>query len=153
MLHYMYTTVCTSLKINFVYNLHIKVSPFIFIFQCYNLYFCSVKQVTNTTYIMINSNCKLYRNIVNLSLNNVSTTIGENLRYFMYKYMIQEYDWYESINIIYKKIDSYMLSHFNAKVQCDAAVIRELCESRDSCSDLLFSRKELKVFIEMLCIK
>ena len=39
--------------------------------------------------------------------------------------MIQEYDWYESINIIYKKIDSYMLSHFNANVQCDAAVIRE----------------------------
>ena len=72
---------------------------------------------------MINSNCKLYRRIVNLSLNNVSTTIGENLRYFMYKYMIQEYDWYESINIIYMKIDSYMLSHFNAKVQCDAAVI------------------------------
>ena len=59
----------------------------------------------------------------------------------------------ELINIIYKKIDSYMLSHFNAKVQCDAAVIRELCESRDSCSDLLFSRKELEVFIEMLCIK
>ena len=73
---------------------------------------------------------------------------------YMY-YMIQEYDWYESINIIYKKIDSYtsMLSHFNAKVQCDAAVIRELCESRDSCSDFLFSRKELEVFIEMLCIK
>ena len=63
------------------------------------------------------------------------------------------YDWYESINIIYKKIDSYMLSHFKAKVQCDAAVIRELCESQDSCSDLLFSRKELEVFIEMLCIK
>ena len=67
--------------------------------------------------------------------------------------MIQEYDWYESINIIHKKIDSYMLSHFNAKVQCDAAVIRELCESRDSCSNLLFSRKKLEVFIEMLCKK
>ena len=102
---------------------------------------------------IINNNCKLYHNILNLSLNNVSTTIGENLKYFMYKYMIQEYDWYESINIIYKKIDSYMLSHFLAKVQCDAAVIRELCESQDSCSDLLFSRKELEVFIEMLCIK
>ena len=99
------------------------------------------------------SNCKLYNNIVTLSLNNVSITIGENMRYFMYKYMIQEYDWYESINIIYKKIDSYMLSHFNAQVQCDAAVIRELCESRDSCSDLVFSRKEQKDFIEMLCIK
>ena len=52
--------------------------------------------------------------------------------------MIQEYDWYESINITYKKIDSSMLLYFNAKFQCDAAVIRELCESRDSCSDLLF---------------
>ena len=40
-----------------------------------------------------------------------------------------------------------------SKVQCDANVIRELCESRDSCSDLIFSRKELKVFNEMLCIK
>ena len=53
--------------------------------------------------------------------------------------MIQEYDWYELINnIICKKIDSYLLLHFNAKFQCDAAVIRELCESRDSCSDLVF---------------
>ena len=58
----------------------------------------------------------------------------------MYKYKIQEYDWYESINIICKKIDIY----FYAKVQCDAAVIRELCESRDSCSDLLFCLKELE---------
>ena len=46
-----------------------------------------------------------------------------------------------------------MLSHFIAKVQCDAAVIRDLCESRDSCSDLIFSRKELEVIIEMLCMK
>ena len=69
-----------------------------------------IKYVWNLIY----SNCKLYNNIVKLSLNNVSTTIGENMRYFMYKYMIYEY---ESIKIIYQKIDSYMLSHFNAKVQ------------------------------------
>ena len=31
------------------------------------------------------------------------------MSYFMYKYMIQEYDWYESINIIFKKIDSYIM--------------------------------------------
>ena len=31
------------------------------------------------------------------------------MRYFMYKYMIQEYDWYESININYKKINSYFI--------------------------------------------
>ena len=28
-----------------------------------------------------------------------ATTIGENMRYFMYKYKIQEYKWYESIYI------------------------------------------------------
>ena len=41
---------------------------------------------------LINSNCKLQNNIVKLSLNNVSTTIGENMRYFMYKPKIQDYD-------------------------------------------------------------
>ena len=48
------------------------------------------------------------------------------MRYFMYKYKIQEYNCYESINIIYKKIDSYILSHFNANVQCDVTVIIEI---------------------------
>ena len=42
---------------------------------------CCIKYLWN----LINSNCKLYNNIVKLSLNNVSTTIGENMRYFMYK--------------------------------------------------------------------
>ena len=37
----------------------------------------------------------------------------------------------------------------NDNIQCDAAVIRELCVSRDSYS----GRKELDVFIEMLCIR
>ena len=54
---------------------------------------------------LINSTCKLYNNIVKVSLFNVSTTLGENMRYFMYKYKIQEHDCYELINSIYKKID------------------------------------------------
>ena len=84
---------------------------------------------------MINSNCKLYNNVVKLSLNNISTTINDNImRYFMYNCKNINYNWYESINIIYKKIYKYMLSHFKAK---------ELCESRDSCSDLIFCSKEL----------
>ena len=39
------------------------------------------------------------------------------MRYFMYKYKIQEYNWNESINIIYKIIDNYMLSDFNVDIQ------------------------------------
>ena len=56
---------------------------------------------------LINSKCKLYNNIVKLSLNNVITTISKNMRYLMYKCKIQENDLYESINIIYKKFDYY----------------------------------------------
>ena len=57
------------------------------------------------------------------------------MRYFMYKYKIPEYDWYESIKIIYKKIENYMVLYFKAEVQCGPVVIRELCESQEySCA-------------------
>ena len=43
---------------------------------------------------LIENNCKLCNNIVNLSFNdyNVSTNIGKNRRYLMHKYKIQEHD-------------------------------------------------------------
>ena len=69
----------------------------------------------------------------------------------MYKYKIYDYEWYGSINVIFKKIDSYVLSRLDEDVRCDAIAIRELCESRDSCDDLMFDRGELHIFIETLC--
>ena len=48
------------------------------------------------------------------------------MRFFMYKYKIQENDWYEFIIIIHKITDHCMLMQCNVNVQCDAAVIREL---------------------------
>ena len=48
-----------------------------------------VKRRIKHLWNLINSNCKPYNIVVKLSLNNVSTTIGENMRYFMYKYKIQ----------------------------------------------------------------
>ena len=47
-----------------------------------------------------------------------------------------------------KKNDHYVLSCVD--VQCDAVAIRELCESRDSCDDLMFDRSELHIFIVTL---
>ena len=38
----------------------------------------------------------------------LETTLGQNIRYFMYKYKIYDYEWYESINVIFTKIDSYV---------------------------------------------
>ena len=54
------------------------------------------------------------------------------------------------IPILLLKI-SYVLSRLDEDVQCDAIAIRELCESRDSCYDLMFDRGELHIFIETLC--
>ena len=53
--------------------------------------------------------------------------------------------------VIYKKIDGYVLSRLDEDVQCDAVAIRELCELRDSCDDLMFDCNELHIFIEALC--
>ena len=68
----------------------------------------------------------------------------------MYKYKIYDYEWYESITVIFKKINSYVLSRLDEDVQCDAVAIRELCESRDSYDDLMFDRGELQFFLETL---
>ena len=100
---------------------------------------------------LINGENKLYGSISKLSLCNNSTTLGENIRYFMYKYKIYDYEWHESINVIFKKIDSYVLSRLDKDVRCDAIAIRELCESRDSCDNLMLDRGELHIFIETLC--
>ena len=108
----------------------------------------SIKYIWN----LINGENKLYGSIVKLSLYNNSTTLGENIRYFTYKYKIYNYEWYDSINVIFKKIDRYVLSRLDEDVQCDAIAIRELCESRDSCDDLMFDHSELHIFIETLCI-
>ena len=48
------------------------------------------------------------------------------------------------MNLLIKKIDLYILSRFDEDMQCDAVTIRELCESRDSCDDLMYDRSELQ---------
>ena len=57
---------------------------------------------------LINSKCKLYNNMANLTLNNVSTTIDENIRFFTYTMRFEKMiGMNRLINIIYKKIDNY----------------------------------------------
>ena len=107
----------------------------------------SIKYIWN----LINGENKLYGSIVKLSLYNNSTTLGENILYFMYKYKIYDYEWYDSINLIFKKIDRSVFSRLDEDVQCDAVAIGELCKSRDSCDDLMFDHSELHIFIETLC--
>ena len=70
---------------------------------------------------LINSKNKLNGSIVKLSLCN-NSTLRKNFRYFMCKYKIYVYEWYEFLNVIYKKIDRYILSRLDEDVQWDAVV-------------------------------
>ena len=56
----------------------------------------------------MNSEHILFNNIIMFSLFNMSTTIGENIKYFMYKYNMAMSDWYNSFSYIDKKIDVYV---------------------------------------------
>ena len=56
----------------------------------------------------MNSGHILFNNIIKFSLFNMSTTIGENIKYCMYKYYITMSDWYNSFSYIDKKIYVYV---------------------------------------------
>ena len=53
---------------------------------------------------LINSTNNLYKQIVKYSLYNCTTTLGENIRYFMHKYIIDHGDWNGPIDVIFNKI-------------------------------------------------
>ena len=97
---------------------------------------------------MLNSEYELYNKIVKYSMHNANSTLGENVRYFMYTYNLTLYDWNQNINNIYKKIDMYINNQADRAVECVAIAIRELCDSDDT---QVFSGSELKFMIDMLC--
>ena len=59
---------------------------------------------------LINSGCKLHAYIVILSMDNMYSTIGENMRYFRYKYIFSTNDWYRPLSFLNNKIDTYVKS-------------------------------------------
>ena len=66
----------------------------------------------------------------------MSTTIGENIKYFMYKYNVTMSD---------KKIDVYANRKVDMNVKYTAHAIQDLCEMRDI--------HNFELFIQYLCIK
>ena len=65
-------------------------------------------------------------------MHNSDTTIGENVRYFMYKYKIVYDDWFNDLSNIFNTIDSHIRNTIQLDDICLAGAIRELCEARDS---------------------
>ena len=73
------------------------------IIQCYPIDIILEKRCIKFIWGLMNSEHILFNNIIKFSLFNMSTTIGENIKYFMYKYNITMSDWYNSFSCIDKK--------------------------------------------------
>ena len=111
------------------------------------------KRCIKQSWKMLNSEYELYNKIVKYSMHNANSTLGENVRYFMYKYNLTLDDWNQNINNIYKKVDIYVNNNADRAVECVAIAVRELCGMRDSDDIQVFSGSELKFMIDMLCTK
>ena len=84
---------------------------------------------------MLISEYELYNKIVKYSMHNANSTLGENVRYFMYKYNLRLDDWNQNINNIYKNVDMYVNNRADRVVECVAIAIRELCDIRSDSND------------------
>ena len=65
-------------------------------------------------------------------MHNSDTTIGENVRYFMYNYKIVYTDWFNDVSHIFNRIDNQILLISQLDDICVAGAISELCDARDS---------------------
>ena len=80
-------------------------------------------------------------------MDNMYSTIGENMRYFMYKYKFSTNDWYRPLSFLNNKIDTYVNSIVNFDIVCTATAIKELCQARDMGDTQFFNRQELTIMI------
>ena len=85
------------------------------------------------------------------SLTNCDSTMGENIRYLMYKYKFQMHQWYGSITPLFNKIDLYITSQTVIEDRCTGIAIMELCNIRDGLDQLPFA-SYYKAVIESMCI-
>ena len=65
-------------------------------------------------------------------MHNSDTTIGENVRYFVYKYKIVYNDWFNDFFHIFNRTDNQIQLITQLDDIYVAGAIRELCEARDS---------------------
>ena len=86
-------------------------------------------------------------------MHNSDTTIGENVRYFMYKYKIVYNDWFNDLSNIYNRIDNQIQLITQLDDICLACAIRELCEARDSDVVQFVDRNQMCNMIDMLCTR
>ena len=86
-------------------------------------------------------------------MHNSDTTIGENVRYFMYKYKIVYEDWFKDLSNIFNRIDNQIKNTTQLDDIYLASAIRELCKARDSGIVQFVDCYQICNMIDMLCTR
>ena len=71
---------------------------------------------------LLNNENALFGRICKYSMYNTDLTIGENIRYFIYKYDLLYNDWFRDFNKIYVKLDAHVHSITNYDDVCLIAI-------------------------------
>ena len=102
---------------------------------------------------LFNSDNVLFGGIIRYSMHNSDTTIGENVRYFMFKYKIVYDDWFNDLSNIFNTIHSHIQNTTQLDDICLACAIKELCEARDSDIVQFVDRNQICNMIDLLCTR
>ena len=86
-------------------------------------------------------------------MHNSDTIIGENIRYFMYKYKIVNDDWFNNLSNIFNRFDIQIKNATQLDAIGLASAIGELCEARDSGIVQFVDRNQICNMIDMLCTR
>ena len=119
--------------------------------QFYSQYFR--KKCVKFLWNLLNSDNVLFSRICKYSVYNSDTTMGENMRYFMYKYNLMYDDWFSDLNNVYIKIEALVHNITKLDDVCVAGAVRELCEARDSRLPQFVDSNQLSTMIDLMCTK
>ena len=111
------------------------------------------KRCVKFVWNLFNGENVLFRRIIRYSMHNSDTTIGENVRNFMYKYKIVYDDWFNDLSNIFNRIYNQIKNTTQLDDICLASAIRELCEARDRGFVQFVDRNQLCNMIDMLCTR
>ena len=98
----------------------------------------------------MNSDTILFDRTVKHSLSMSSTTLGENIRYFMFKYGIYMSEWYGPLSVLHMKIQKYIIKETSIINKCTGIAIRDICNARDSNVYIMLDPEYISI-IDILC--
>ena len=78
----------------------------------------------------MNSDTILFNRTGKHSLSMSSTTLCENIRYFMFKYGIYMSEWYGPWSVFHRKIQKHIIKETSIINKCTGIAIRDLCNAR-----------------------